>query len=424
MSYNNLSEKIYHLLNGFKYNFVMFDDNGRSTTHPKKANVFFSNDPNFMVTIFNERDEQRIVLNKTPTMSIEVSKDLIKVLKRFAHEEHMSFTTKNFAASIKPKDHSFNFRENIDLEILNDILTEAFVKLPGKLKTSYQQFEQVVVKLKHTKPVDENVRGARSRNIHSIFIECNGNSYKFPHKNVSAAKAMARHISAGGLPDDQIGTYIIESCEKYQKLQAFCKYIKHNNLINEDSSLSYDMVIESMHHLRSTFDKLSGKKTYDMAISSITESGTDVECDISDIREMFTVKYFDESFSDILPMVKTSLNEKNAYYNKLQESFSNGISVKRYKSGAKLFTFESKHKKLAFQLKELSENINGNDQLSSFLIEIATKLNKNQKLNLADHKIIKYVVENAVEYDTFSESEIISYIVESKEFEFDINNMK
>ena len=50
------------------------------------------------------------------------------------------------------------------------------------------------------RPVNEEQRGARSRNISSIFVEnAEGERFKYPYKHLNGARAMARHVSHGGV---------------------------------------------------------------------------------------------------------------------------------------------------------------------------------------------------------------------------------
>ena len=75
----------------------------------------------------------------------------------------------------------------------------------GSLKTSYQPLDNVKLVVKHTKPVNEEIRGSRSRNISKIFIQANEERFLFPSKNLQGARAMARHIYNGGVMHDAIG---------------------------------------------------------------------------------------------------------------------------------------------------------------------------------------------------------------------------
>ena len=56
---------------------------------------------------------------------------------------------------------------------MNPISEATLGAVHGSLKTSYQPLDNVKLVVKHSKPVNEEVRGARSRNISKIFIQAN-----------------------------------------------------------------------------------------------------------------------------------------------------------------------------------------------------------------------------------------------------------
>ena len=82
--------------------------------------------------------------------------------------------------------------------------------------------------MRHSKPVDEAVRGSRSSHIKALFIENGaGERFQYPHIHLAGARAMARHVSMGGTPyDNQLVVMLQELSEDYKKLQklyAICK---------------------------------------------------------------------------------------------------------------------------------------------------------------------------------------------------------
>ena len=48
--------------------------------------------------------------------------------------------------------------------------------------------------MRHKKAVNEEIRGARSRNIHSIFVQRGEERFKMAENNLQMARAMARHV--------------------------------------------------------------------------------------------------------------------------------------------------------------------------------------------------------------------------------------
>ena len=70
-------------------------------------------------------------------------------------------------------------------------ISESLSKMFGTARVSQQTLENVRILVKHKTPVDENVRGSRTRHIGAIFLECNGERFRFPHNYLPGARAMA-----------------------------------------------------------------------------------------------------------------------------------------------------------------------------------------------------------------------------------------
>ena len=117
--------------------------------------------------------------------------------------------------------------------------------------------------IRHKKPVNEEQRGSRSRNISAIFVEnSDGERFKYPHKHLSGARAMARHVSNGGVPSDMVGEAIIEQTTTLVKLKEFINIVNKQGLVNEanrDVVLNVKRQIESV---KENINRIQGPKGY------------------------------------------------------------------------------------------------------------------------------------------------------------------
>ena len=98
-------------------------------------------------------------------------------------------------------------------------ISEGFSSMSGSSKTSYQGLDNVKLIVRHKKEVNEEVRGSRSRNIHSIFIQRGDERFKMAENNLKAARAMARHIKNGGEPFDTVGNAINEMATEQKTMK-------------------------------------------------------------------------------------------------------------------------------------------------------------------------------------------------------------
>jgi hypothetical protein len=120
----------------------------------------------------------------------------------------------------------------------------------GSKRKSMQRFENATLIVNHKKSVDEAVRGSRSRYIESIFIENNGERFRFPVNYLNGARAMAVHVSEGGTPYDAIGQHIISTVTEMQNLAKFARMTKRHAMENTDSAGIRDSVVEVYHNIK------------------------------------------------------------------------------------------------------------------------------------------------------------------------------
>lgn len=276
-------------------------------------------------------------------------------------------------------------------------LRESFSKMFGSLRTSRQTLENVKILIKHKTPIDENVRGARSRQISAIFLECNGERFRLPHAYLPGARAMAQHVAHGGTLNDKIGSYISESTGNLLKLQSFNRYVTINKLINEDSSAIIDTVKENIETIRTELKKLTGAKTYETVKARIEtfERESLAEDDISQLKDLFTIRRFDEKFEEVLPIVKQLVQEKDTFYKRIEEAASKSVVLRNELiNTTPMFEFASEHARLGFKINELALRIVENEELAGFINKIGTKLCKEGTVNDFERAVLSQVFEN------------------------------
>jgi hypothetical protein len=280
---------------------------------------------------------------------------------------------------------------------MDEAVMESFSKMFGSLKTSQQTLENVRILVRHKTPVDETVRGSRSRHISSIFLECNGERFRFPHNYLPGARAMAQHMAHGGAMGDKVGAYITESTSQLLKLQSFNRYVTTNKLINEDSSGIVETVKENIQTLRTELRKLTGSKTYETVKARLEtfEREPLAEDDTSQLKELFTIRRFDEKFEEVLPIVKQLVQEKDTFHKRIEEAAANVVVLRRESlNTTPMFEFASENARLGFKLNELALRIVENDELAGFVNKIGSKLCKEGQVNDFEKAVLTQVLEN------------------------------
>jgi hypothetical protein len=169
----------------------------------------------------------------------------------------------------------------------NKSVMEGYTPATGSMKTSYIQLpENTKLIIKHTKGVNEEVRGSRSRNIKALFIENSaGERFRFPHKYLQGAKAMANHVSNGGTPYDAIGESIVNLCTEVAQCTQFLRHVRTNKLTNEGNENIVETVKQKLKEFKNTVKSLQtskGYNNYQVPTTAIVEEKDKEEVDITD----------------------------------------------------------------------------------------------------------------------------------------------
>jgi len=255
----------------------------------------------------------------------------LKEMRQFAKRHMMNFDVRNIGKNQLDKRDYEAITKNSSEYTTDEITMESVSKLFGSTKTSYQTVESARIIIKHRTAVDEDKAGSRSRQIQSVYIENSAKErFKFPFKYLPGARAMARHISAGGNPHDDLGKHIIESVKEMYDLRNFVSKLKRaDGFVHEDANEVIHDAKKRYQGLKSTIltlGKTNGYKNY-----AENFQPTEAEFDESEIDSLKTklVRQVDQSdLTDVLPSVLKAQR-------KVKEDAS---ALNDYLSGKKKFT--------------------------------------------------------------------------------------
>lgn len=290
-----IADEIFNVLKGANYSLLTFDEQGQKTADPESATRFYSQEQDLMVSLRTEDAKIEIVVQAGEGYDVTNNQNLISQLKKIAHKNLGEFTVKKFDKQITPKDFA------------HQSISEGIGKPFGSTKTSYMQLPQAKIIIKHKQSVDEEVKGSRSRNIHSLFIEnSQGERFKFPHRYMSGAKAMAMHINAGGTPYDEKGSSILEMCEEISTLNKFVRHVKSNKLVSEDNTDIIETVKSKLGSLKNNINNLSTQRGYNNFEVQENEEVSGV-----DVTEKFLYNTFTtEEMQDVMQKVGRIVAER------------------------------------------------------------------------------------------------------------------
>jgi hydroxymethylpyrimidine pyrophosphatase-like HAD family hydrolase len=209
--------------------------------------------------------------------------------------------------------------------------------------------------------------------------------------NLAAARAMARHMYNGGEMHDQTGTSITEMAGELNKLREFVRYVQSNNLVNEDNQNYVSLAFENIEHIKDTFKKLSGVKSYASAVNEV-EKRSNIEMleDDIDLEAKFTETHFDQRVEAVRDVIRTAMSRKSAFESSIdsaikKESFDNLANMLSENDG---IDFVSPRAKLGYQVSQLGSTVQ-NPQLGAYLSGISKKLQAGSHINQHEYTTIK-----------------------------------
>jgi hypothetical protein len=192
---------------------------------------------------------------------------------------------------------------------------ESYSPATGSMKTSYIQLpENTKLIIKHTKGVNEEVRGSRSRNIKALFIENSaGERFRFPHKYLQGAKAMANHVSNGGTPYDAIGESIITLCTEVAQCSQFLRHVRTNKLTNEGNENIVETVKQKLKEFKNTVKSLQTSRGYNAYQAPTTAIVEDNDKESVDLTDKFMYNTFETANMDsVLETVARIIKERDS----------------------------------------------------------------------------------------------------------------
>jgi hypothetical protein len=383
---HHVAEQIFNLLKGYGYLVKSYDKDGKLVVNPQEATRFLVDDPNILVRL----DQSKMMI------SLATSEDLTdhplrKNLKNLTFDAgpSFSFDYRVFGKKIKAKGEKLDIAKNSEKDMAD--VMEGTAKMTGTARTSYQPLDNVKIIVKHRAPVNEQSKGARSRNIHSIYIKRGSDRFKMQENSLSAARAMARHLNNGGEIDDSVGARITEMSSEYVKLQQFVKYVQKSNLINEQNQQYVTTAMENIHHIRDMFKKLSMVGAYASAAESLQQfNDAEILVDDVDLQSQFIEQHFDARVTNAVDSIKRAMSRQRAYEQAIetaiqQETFEN---LKNLLQENDVLDFATPHAKLGHQVAQMGQSAQ-DPRLSTCLADISKKLYAGGSMNQFEYTTVK-----------------------------------
>ena len=289
------------------------NDKAKATSDPERARFF-----NFDYVV-NDHNHGNITMSLIDETSLKVyfskniSKDLnederhqwysfLRELREFARRNLLSFEPRDITRStLKHRDIAQQSKADSTYD-KDEVVAES--RMYGTVNRSYESFGPVRIKLAHTKPIVDETHGARSRNIEAMFVENDqGERFRLPFNSLTGARAMARHVSAGGVPTDALGQHITEMVTEMMTLRPFIRGVQRRTF---EDTVTKEMIESAFGYhglLKNTLKKLKGKRGYTEYKETFKPALVEDEINVEELKELFVKKTLDERIEQALPLV-------------------------------------------------------------------------------------------------------------------------
>jgi len=315
------------------------DEQAQATSEPTKARFFnfdyVSNDGenfgNVTVSIIDNESVKlyfsKNISEKLDSVQLKEWYQFLYEMRKFARRNLMTFDTRDIS------------RRNLDIKDVKQLakhdgtyvstdvkVTES--RLYGTPMTSFENIGTARLRILHTESVNPEVRGSRARRINAIYVEnAQGERFRMEHNKLGGARALARHISEGGKPWDEIGTHINGLVKEMIELGTFVRGMSRRTF---EDAMTTDMTVAATEHyqnIQRQLHNIKGNRGYRTFVESFEPQEQQLdEMDINAIKERFVKKIFDDRMTSALPHVYKAYHLKEQSKQRQLESVTGIIT--------------------------------------------------------------------------------------------------
>ena len=235
--------------------------------------------------------------------------DFLRNLRQFAKRNLLTFDTRDINKSnLELQD--VKQQSKVDDVATTDDMSQAQLqmnegKMYGTARHSFLECGQTRLRIVHTGIVNDDVRGARSRQIKSIFVETPlGERFLLPFKNLHGARAIGQHIDQGGEIGDDEGQHICELVKEMSSMSHFVRSAKRRQFEDQETADMTNAAVHRYSEIKNTLRHLAGARGYQNYFETFLPAENPLEgIDVDALKERFVKKVYDQRFDDALPYV-------------------------------------------------------------------------------------------------------------------------
>ncbi|RYD46570.1 MAG: hypothetical protein EOP83_29440, partial [Verrucomicrobiaceae bacterium] len=260
MNFEAAASETFQILRSYDYEVVLFDEEHSQVFEPAEARRFFAKPVNLLVSLVDDGEDSATRLHLPKSIRISEVIGLVSSLRTMATKYKMVFNVREYNKVLSPKD----FATQASVRESKGNTMNLVEGMYGTSRSSYLKLENARMIVRHSTRINENILGARGRNVETIHIEDNqGQRFLMPTQQLAPARAMAHHVDNGGSWADPVGEQISRMAQNFADLGAASRHIGHYAPELHESAVQIrDTLREHARNMRRTFESLGRKTRY------------------------------------------------------------------------------------------------------------------------------------------------------------------
>ena len=251
----------------------------------------------------------------------------LRSLRNFARRNRCSYDVRDITKDGLELRDLKHVKKDQDVFATSDVISEA--KLSGTSRSSYENLGPAKIIVRHSKKVDEEILGARSRNIAAIYVENHlGERFRLPEgTSVNEARAYARHVKNGGRIDDQFGNHITKIISEMHSLRTFVRNMRGRQFEDAETQGMVETAIDYYGGLHRDLHTIKGQRGYTRYKESWQPEQEVLADDVNleELRTRFERRIFDERMSSALPIVARAYKQRRNWAESEFKEWASGV---------------------------------------------------------------------------------------------------
>ena len=370
-----IAQDLFNKIRGRFPSITIGTSEGTVTNDPKEARFFDFNfregakvnvtlDDKNLTVMYNDS-----LIEKESDMVKKGWFDFMKEMRQFAKKRMLQFDTRNITKNnLDKRDYDYQVKNRPGEQQMSEST------MYGTSRNSIQDVGNARVLVKHSRAVNQEQPGARTRDIHSLYVESGeGERFKYPFRHLNGARAMARHVAEGGNQYDDFGKYIVSLSEELSNLRKFKTYMNRSAVMAEGLRDYMGVVNERIDTVKDTILKLQKETHYKESFKDFAPTvNEEVPEDISNswIDEL-TIRQFNEDLKSVFPYIYKLVSEANKVKELGPEDLDEVSSMGMNKYGLAASKIGGKFK--SYQHGELTGEFDSMEELQKHQMELVNK---------------------------------------------------